>query len=96
MLQALRIDSIVGRDLGPVVFSGAVFLAVALLLVPLSPVALDLCFSLSIAVSIVLLVMTLFISKAVELSVFPTVLLVVTIFRLALNVASTQIGRAHV
>lgn len=91
MLQALRIDSIIGRDLGPVVFSSAVFLALAVLLLPLSPRVLDLCFSLSIAVSIVLLVTTLFISKAVELSVFPTVLLVVTIFRLALNVASTRL-----
>ncbi len=91
MRQALRLDTIIGRDLGPLVVSAAVFLAVALLIIPLSPVILDLCFSLSIAVSIVLLVMTLFISKAVELSVFPTVLLIVTIFRLALNVASTRL-----
>ena len=91
MLQALRLGTIIGRDLGPLVVSAVVFLAVALLLVPLSPIFLDFCFSLSIAVSIVLLVMTLFISKAVELSVFPTVLLIVTIFRLALNVASTRL-----
>ena len=87
----LRLGAIVGSDLGALVVSIAVFFAIALLLLPLSAIFLDICFSISIAASVVLLVMTLFISRSVELSVFPTVLLIITIFRLALNVASTRL-----
>lgn len=87
----LRLGAVVGGDLGPLVVSIAVFFAIALLLLPLSAIFLDICFSISIAASVVLLVMTLFINRSVELSVFPTILLIITIFRLALNVASTRL-----
>lgn len=82
-------------DYGPALLGCAVVTTVAMLLVPLSPTVMDMCLSLSIALSLILILMTVFIGTPVELSVFPTVLLGVTIFRLALNVASTRLVLAE-
>jgi flagellar biosynthesis protein FlhA len=61
------------------------------LLFPVAPGILDVLLAFSIASSIVILMNTLFINKALELSVFPTILLVTTILRLSLNIASTRL-----
>ena len=61
------------------------------LLFPVMPGLLDVLLAFSIAISIVILMNTLFIGKALELSVFPTMLLVTTMLRLSLNIASTRL-----
>lgn len=61
------------------------------LLFPVNKALLDLLLAFSIATSIVILMTTLFINKPLELSVFPTLLLVTTIIRLSLNIASTRL-----
>lgn len=61
------------------------------LLFPVAPGLLDILFAFSIAISLVILMNTLFINKSLELSVFPTILLVTTILRLSLNIASTRL-----
>ncbi len=61
------------------------------LLFPVAPGLLDVLLAFSMAIAIVILMNTLFINKALELSVFPTILLVTTILRLALNIASTRL-----
>ena len=69
------------------------FAVVAILVVmvlPLPAFLLDLLLSLSIAMSLVLLLTAIYTQKALEFSVFPSVLLLSTLFRLALNVASTR------
>ena len=76
---------------GPVLLSAAVVVMMLVLLVPLPALLLDFLFSVSIAASLVVLIMTIFIDKSVDLSAFPTMLLLVTTFRLALNVASTRL-----
>lgn len=71
---------------------------VGILLVLLFPVPtplLDILLAFSIATSIVILMTTLFIGKPLELSVFPTILLVTTMLRLSLNIASTRLILAH-
>lgn len=77
-----------GRDLAlPLGIVGIVFL----MIVPLPPVLLDIFLSLSITVSIVVLLVSVYIVRPLEFSVFPSVLLTSTLFRLALNVASARL-----
>jgi flagellar biosynthesis protein FlhA len=60
------------------------------MLVPLPAAALDLLLALSMAASIIVFLSAVQIRRAVELSVFPTLLLLLTLFRLALNIASSR------
>jgi flagellar biosynthesis protein FlhA len=69
----------------------AVVLVVGLLIVPLPPAVLDALLALSIAVSILVLLITLSVSDPLEFSVFPSLLLLLTLLRLGLNVNSTRL-----
>ncbi len=60
------------------------------MLVPMPAFALDFLLSLSMAASIIVFLSSVQIRRAVELSVFPTLLLLLTLFRLALNIASSR------
>lgn len=60
------------------------------MLIPLPATALDLLLALSMAASIIVFLSSVQIRRAVELSVFPTLLLLLTLFRLALNIASSR------
>ncbi len=62
-----------------------------LMLVPLPPMLLDLFLSLSIALSVVIVVTSVFVNKPLDFSIFPSLLLMATLFRLALNIASTKL-----
>ncbi|MGJ8669741.1 MAG: flagellar biosynthesis protein FlhA [Oceanococcus sp.] len=62
-----------------------------MMVIPMPPVLLDLMFSFNIALSIVILLAVVYVSRPLEFSVFPTILLVVTLLRLSLNVASTRV-----
>ena len=66
-------------------------LLVGMLLIPLPAFIVDLAVALSIAVSIGIVLMTMFIHQPMEFSVFPTVLLLVTLFRLGLNVSVSRL-----
>ena len=68
-----------------------VILVIALLVVPLPAVLLDLALAMSIGISLVILLVALNTTDPLEFSSFPTVLLVTTLFRLALNVSSTRL-----
>lgn len=68
-----------------------IILILAMLVLPLPPIALDMLFTFNIALSIMVLLVSLTTKKALEFAVFPTVLLLSTLLRLALNVASTRI-----
>jgi len=61
------------------------------MIVPLPTIVLDLLLSVSIAAAIVILLMAMSVMKPLDFSVFPSVLLIVTLMRLALNVASTRL-----
>jgi type III secretion protein V len=63
---------------------------VALLIVPLPPLAIDMLVATNIAISLVLLLSALHISRALDFSTFPTVLLLSTLFRLSLSIATTR------
>ncbi|MEM7081979.1 MAG: flagellar biosynthesis protein FlhA [Pseudomonadota bacterium] len=66
-------------------------LLLAMMILPLPPLMLDSLFSFNIALSLVIVLAVIYVSRPLELSVFPTVLLVVTLLRLALNIASTRV-----
>jgi len=61
------------------------------MIVPLPTIVLDLLLSISVAAAIVILLMAMSVMKPLDFSVFPSVLLIVTLLRLALNVASTRL-----
>ncbi len=61
------------------------------MILPIPPFVLDMLLSFSISLSIVILVTGIFIRKPLDLSVFPSILLMTTLYRLALNVASTRL-----
>ncbi len=63
----------------------------AMMMVPLPPLALDMLFTFNIALSVAILLTTIYVSRPLEFSVFPSILLVVTLLRLALNIASTRV-----
>jgi len=63
----------------------------AVMILPMPPFLLDILFALNITISVLILFVALYSIKPLEFSVFPSVLLVTTIFRLSLNVASTRL-----
>ncbi len=75
---------------------GVMFI-LALLVVPLPPALLDACLALSFALAIVVLLVTLSTGDPLEFSSFPSLLLLLTLFRLGLNVSTTRLilGEAH-
>jgi flagellar biosynthesis protein FlhA len=74
-----------------IVMALSVVVLVGMLLIPLPAFVIDLAVALSIAVSIGIVLLTMFISQPMEFSVFPTVLLMVTLFRLGLNVSVSRL-----
>src|SRR4051812_15279081 len=65
------------------------------LILPLPPLLLDFALAISIIFAVLILMTSLFISAPLEFSTFPTVLLIATMLRLALNLASTRLILAH-
>jgi flagellar biosynthesis protein FlhA len=69
----------------------ALFGTILLLILPVAPIVLDLLLSISIALSLLTLLVILYLRKPAEFTGFPTLLLFITLYRLALNVASTRL-----
>ncbi len=67
----------------------------AVMIIPLPPTLLDLSLTLSLALSILVLLVALYINKSLDFSVFPSLLLITTLVRLSLNVASTRLILSH-
>ncbi len=65
--------------------------AMVMMIIPVSPVVLDLFLALNIAMAVLLLLTVITLSDTLELSIFPALLLVMTLARLALNVSSTRL-----
>jgi len=78
-----------GRGEAAVAF--AVLAVMAILIVPVPAPLLDILLTLSIACAVLMLLIALGLTRAVDFSVFPSLLLVVTLFRLSLNIATTRL-----
>ncbi len=66
-----------------------------LMIIPLPAIILDVFLSLSITIALLILILSLYTVKATDFSIFPSILLTTTLFRLALNVASTRLILLH-
>lgn len=88
-------------DIGKMLRRGDIALAVGMLtilvvlILPLPPLLLDMLLAVSIILSVLILMTALFIQAPLEFSSFPTILLISTMLRLALNLASTRLILAH-
>ncbi|MCL2088445.1 MAG: flagellar biosynthesis protein FlhA, partial [Oscillospiraceae bacterium] len=71
--------------------SVAVIFIVLLLVIPLPTFLLDLMFVINISVAIVILLMTMYVGSALEFSIFPSMLLITTLFRISLSISSTRL-----
>jgi flagellar biosynthesis protein FlhA len=79
------------KDNLDVLIAFGVITIVLMIIVPLPKQLIDLLLALNITISIVIILITMFTTNVLQLSVFPTLLLVTTLFRLALNISSTRL-----
>ena len=80
------------KDLSVVVFVMAIL---AIIIVPLPSGILDVLLTVSIALSVLILLISLYVPKPTDLTTFPTLILIITLFRLALNIATTRMILSH-
>jgi len=73
------------------VVSVFVIVIIMMIVIPLTPQLLDFMFILNLALSLTILLTTMYVKEALELSIFPSLLLITTLFRLALNVSATRL-----
>ena len=74
-----------------IALAGLVMMIISMLIIPLPTFVLDLLIVVNISISVLLLLLALYIPNALHLASFPSLLLVTTLFRLALNVSSTRL-----
>jgi flagellar biosynthesis protein FlhA len=79
------------KDNLDVIVAFGVITIVLMIIIPLPKQIVDLLLALNITISIVIILITMFTTSVLQLSVFPTLLLVTTLFRLALNISSTRL-----
>lgn len=88
MAQALALSGATWQKLAA---PALIIIVLAMMILPLPPFLLDILFTFNIALSMIVLLIGLYTLRPLDFSVFPTVLLVTTLLRLSLNVASTRI-----
>ena len=72
-----------------------IIMILTMMILPVPPFLLDLLFTFNIALAIIVLLVSLYTLKPLDFAVFPTVLLMTTLLRLSLNVASTRVVLLH-
>jgi flagellar biosynthesis protein FlhA len=80
------------RDLSVVFFVAAIL---AIIIVPLPSPVLDMMLTISMSMSVLIILISLYVPKPTDLTTFPTIILIVTLFRLALNIATTRMILSH-
>ena len=85
----------IGRMAGASALPVGMLILVGLMVIPVTPLILDISFVANIMISLAILMVALSAAKPLDFSSFPTVLLLATLFRLALNVASTRVVLVH-
>jgi len=69
---------------------GAIMAILAIIIVPLPSAVLDFFLALSISISVLIILISIYIPKPTDLTTFPTLILIITLFRLSLNIATTR------
>ena len=94
-LPALRRGATASARRSDILFALGVIGILTVLILPVPAMLLDFLLSISITISIVILLTALFVNRPLELSAFPTILLISTMLRLALNIATTRLILSH-
>ncbi|MGQ9569998.1 MAG: flagellar biosynthesis protein FlhA [Thermodesulfovibrionales bacterium] len=76
---------------GDIAVALGVIIILGVMILPIPPFILDILLSFSISLSLIIIVTSIYIKKPLDFSVFPSILLMVTLYRLALNIASTRL-----
>ena len=69
---------------------GVIMVILAVIIVPLPSAVLDFFLALSISISVLIILISVYVPKPTDLSTFPTLVLIITLFRLSLNIATTR------
>jgi flagellar biosynthesis protein FlhA len=86
--SAIAINFLLGqKDLSVVIFVMAIL---AIIIVPLPSALLDVLLTMSMALAVLILLISLYVPKPTDLTTFPTLILILTLFRLSLNIATTR------
>ena len=91
-VQTLNVRRLLQTGIGVPV---GVLSILAMIVLPLPPIALDILFTFNIALSLVVMMAVFYVARPMDFGVFPSVLLLATLLRLALNVASTRVVLMH-
>lgn len=92
-LANLPIRQLLGRS--DIIASLGLVSILMIMIIPLPSIVLDLFLSMNITIALLILIISLYTVKAIDFSIFPSILLTSTLFRLALNVASTRLILLH-
>jgi flagellar biosynthesis protein FlhA len=96
MSESLAQQGVAGRmNLRQMLAPLLIVLILSMMVLPLPAFALDVFFTFNIAISIMVLLVAMYTMKPLDFAIFPTVLLVTTLLRLSLNVASTRVILLH-
>ena len=77
--------------IGDIIVSISIIAIIVLIIIPLGAIALDFLLILNLILSIVILLTSLYITEPLQFSVFPSLLLIITLFRLGLNISATRL-----
>ncbi len=77
-----------GEGIGPPIM---VVMLLAMVIVPMPPLGLDALFTFNITLSLIILMVVVYVGRPLDFAIFPTIILIATLLRLALNVASTRV-----
>jgi len=83
------------KGLNDILMAVGIIVVLMVMIIPLPPMLLDLFLSVNISMGIVILLTTVYIHKPLDFSSFPSILLITTMFRLALNIATTRLILLH-
>jgi flagellar biosynthesis protein FlhA len=83
------------RAKGDIIIAISVVFVILIMIIPLNPFLADMFLAISISLSLLVLFIAMYIRRPIDFSVFPSVLLIATLFRLSLNIASTRLVLLH-
>src|SRR5512139_2442403 len=93
IMQDFKTGNVKGilNQYGDILLALVVVMIIGMMIIPLPTFLLDILLTLNITMSVTLLLVSMYIPDATKLASFPTILLLTTLFRLALNVSSTRL-----
>jgi flagellar biosynthesis protein FlhA len=94
-LLAMRGNVRAGARRSDIMFALAIMGIITVLILPVPAPVLDMLLGISITIAVLILMTSLFVNKPLELSAFPTILLISTMLRLSLNIATTRLILSH-